>query len=413
MAAESQEIFIGRQPILDRSQQIVAYELLFRSSATVDGANISDDMTATAKVIIQAFGELGIGSVLAGQRGFINVSADLLLSGMIELLPRNQVVLELLETIAITDDIVTRCRELKAQGFAFALDDFVFSDIYEPLFDLVEVVKLDVLALSEKDLLESVKRLKHWPVKLLAEKIDNPLQASACRELGFDLFQGYFYAKPVTLSGKRTDSQPMMLLKLLGLVMSDAELNEIEPTFKHEPQLSYSLLRLVNSVALGRPQKIASLKQAIVVLGRLQLQRWLQLLIFAQHGGGQFPNPLMIMAANRGKLMELLAGEEPGHGKDYPDEAFMTGILSLLDTLLGMSMADIVANLSLPDEVKEALLSRGGKLGRLLVLVESFERDDVSVMHQNLALHPYLKPAILTQHQVEAMKWTSDIGITS
>ncbi len=413
MAAEFQEIFIGRQPILDRDQHIVAYELLFRSSAAVDRANVSDDMAATADVITQAFGELGVGSVLAGQRGFINVSADLLLSEMIELLPRDQVVLELLESIAITDEIVARCRELKAQGFAFALDDFVFSEIYEPLFELVEVVKLDVLALSNEALQDSVKRLKPWPVKLLAEKIDNPQQASACRELGFELFQGYFFAKPVTLSGKRAATQPMMLLKLLGQVMGDADLNEIEPTFKQEPQLSYSLLRLVNSVALGRPQKIATLKQAIVVLGRRQLQRWLQLLLFAQYGGGQFPNPLMIMAANRGKLMELLAGEEPDHGKYYPDEAFMTGILSLLDTLLGMSMAEIVANLSLPDEVKTALLSRSGKLGGLLILVETFEQDDVSMMHRHLGLHPHLKPTTLPQHQIVAMAWASNIGVDS
>ncbi|MBZ0093543.1 MAG: EAL domain-containing protein [Sulfuricellaceae bacterium] len=411
MSTESQEIFIGRQPILDRHQNIVAYELLFRSSAAMGEANVSDDMAATANVITQAFGELGVGSVLAGQLGFINVSADLLLSEMIELLPRDQVVLELLETIEITDEIVARCRELKAHGFSFALDDFVFSESYEPLFELVDIVKLDVLALSEKDLRDSVKRLKHWPVKLLAEKIDNPQQASACQELGFDLYQGFFFAKPITLSGKRAGTQPMMLLKLLGLVMGDAELNEIEPTFKQEPQLSYSLLRLVNSVAIGRPQKIASLKQAIVVLGRRQLQRWLQLLLFAQFGGGQFPNPLMIMAANRGKLMELLAGEEPDHGKNYPDEAFMTGILSLLDTLLNINMTEIVANLSLPDEVKAALLSRSGKLGNLLILVETFEQDDVSMMHRHLGMHPHLKPTTLTQHQIVAMAWASNIGV--
>jgi len=401
-----QDIFLGRQPILNREQQIVAYELLFRADAG-PSAQVADDLLASARVITQAFGELGIASVLGDKKGFINVSAELLMSDLIELLPCDKVVIELLETIQINDQIIERSRELKQMGFTLALDDFAGGTQYEPLFEIVDVVKFDLLQMAPETLEHSVGFLKRWPLKLLAEKVEHIDQAVRCKNLGFDLFQGYYYARPVVLSGKRADSSKLSLMRLLGLVQNDAETSDIEQVFKHDPSLSYNLLRLVNSVAMGIPNKISSLKQALVVLGRQQLQRWLQLLLFVNQAG-DLHSPLLELAATRGKLMELLAIALAQRDKDLHDRAFMTGIMSLLDTLLGMPMEEVVQQVNLAGEVEKALLSHEGWLGELLLLVEKLEQNDFDTAAEILA-RLGLRQSDLVQAQLEAMRWANEI----
>lgn len=184
--ADEHQIFLGRQPILDRHQNIVAYELLFRAGQTA-GADVQDDMHATAHVITRAFTELGISAVLGKHKGFINVHDDLLLSDMLELLPKDKVVIELLETIQVTPQIIERCQQLKAMGFTLALDDYTSEDPqFEVLFDLLDVVKLDYPLVDKSKLPAIVRHLKRWPFRLLAEKIDDHAEAELCMNLGFD-----------------------------------------------------------------------------------------------------------------------------------------------------------------------------------------------------------------------------------
>ncbi|MDO9064001.1 MAG: EAL domain-containing protein [Sulfuricella sp.] len=411
MSDSLHDIFLGRQPILDRNQRIVAYELLFRSSGQSTGANVTNDMLATAHVITRAFGELGIAGVLGDKKGFINISADLLLSDMIELLPQDKVVIELLETIQVDAQIISRCRELKAMGFSLALDDFSGDSQFGPLFDIVEVVKFDLPQMGQEALEKHVNHIKRWPVKLLAEKVEDIDQAIQCKGLGFDLFQGYYFARPVVLSGKHADSSKLMLLKLIGLVLDDADAPVIEQVFKHDPSLSYNLLRLVNSVAMGMRSRISSLRQAIVVLGRQQLQRWLQLLLFV-NPGGDLQNPLLELAATRGKLMELLAMAQSERDKDHHDRAFMTGIMSLLDTLLGMPMEEVVKQVSLASDVENALLNHEGELGNLLLLVEKMERNDFHAA-EGLLADMQLNLGNLMQAQIEAMSWAHMLNETA
>lgn len=405
MSDSLQNIFLGRQPILDRDQHIVAYELLFRSSSENHNADVSSDLHATANVITQAFSELGIASVLGNKKGFINVSADLLLSDMIELLPQDRVIIELLESIQIDDQIISRCRDLKAMGFSLALDDYGGEAQLEPLFDIVEVVKFDLPQMENQALEKYVSHLKNWPVKLLAEKVEHVEQAIHCHKLGFDLFQGYYFARPVILSGRRADSSKLAVMQLLGLVLDDAETFAIEQSFKHDPSLSYNLLRLVNSVAMGLPSKISSLRQAIVVLGRQQLQRWLQLLLFVNQGG-DMQNPLLELAATRGKLMELLAAAQASQDRGLHDRAFMTGIMSLLDTLLGLPIEEVVSQINLSDDVENALLKHEGKLGKMLLLVEKLEQNDFDAAEVILK-EMHLTQKHLMEAQLAAMSWAN------
>ena len=406
-----QEIFLGRQPILDRNQNLIAYELLFRSGFTAD-AGVTDDISASASVIVSAYAELGLANVLGKQRGFINVNAELLMSDMIRLLPRNQVVLELLETITITDEVVRRCGELRSLGYQLALDDVIeITDPIKRLLSLVNVVKIDLLQTSAQALPQLISFLKSKSLLLLAEKVEDLEQAKHCMALGFDLFQGYHFARPQIISGKRADTSQLGLLRLLGLVMSDAETTDIEQELKHYPTLTFNLVRMVNSAASGLPHKISSLKQVIVVLGRKHLQRWVQLLLYtAGRTDSQMMNALMQTAATRGKLMELLAMVERPHDKQYHERAFMTGILSLLDTLLGMPLPEIIAQISLADEVKLALLSRQGNLGRLLLLLEKKERNDIEAVSAMLAEMGFMGMSELIIAELDAIRWANGLN---
>lgn len=399
------EVFLGRQPILDRNQQIVAYELLFRDGEA-NHANVIDDMSASAQIIIRAFSESDIHEVLGEKKGFINVNAELLLSDMIELLPHDKVVIELLETIEINQQIISRCHELKALGFSLALDDFNGDAHFEPLYELVDVIKIDVLQIPPEELSHHANQLKHWPLKLLAEKVEHIESAEQCLKLGFELFQGYYYARPVILSGKRANSSRLSLLKLIGLISDDAAIAELEEVFKREPSLSFNLLRMVNSVAMGRRTKISSLKQAIVMLGQQQLQRWLQLLLFVKPGGNLQDNPLLELAATRGKMMELLATTQASANKAIRDHAFMVGIMSLLDTLLGVTLQEIVKQANLASEVEDALLNHDGTLGKLLLLVQKMEQGKVDTTCA-LLVDTGLNLNDLMRTQLEAMRWAN------
>jgi c-di-GMP-related signal transduction protein len=402
-----QEIFLARQPILDRNQNIVAYELLFRTG-NVASANVTDDLQATAHVITSLFTEMGVQSVLGRHLGFINVSGEMLLADMIELLPADQIVVEILETVKIDERIRDRCVALKKMGFTIALDDFsLMREEHHGFLALVDVVKVDLLELDQPGLINTTQRLKKYPAKLLAEKVDSQQQFDACLQLGFHYFQGYFFAKPTVLSSRRADPSQVALLKLLGLVLEDAGTPELEAAFKQDPKLTYNLLRLVNSVACGVNQHINSLSQAIMLLGRRQLQRWLQLLLFALHGPSNFPSPLMQLAATRGKMMEILSHVD--ENRNYQEQAFMTGIFSLLETLIGLPMQDIIHQLRLSDELRGALLERTGTLGQMLTLCEDLERGDFLGVEKVLQGLPGISANEVTEAQLAAARWVGGL----
>ena len=402
------EIFLGRQPILDRDQRVVAFELLFRSGRT-QAAGVTDDMQATASVIQHAFREMGAQAVLGHHLGFINVNAEMLLSDLVEILPREQVVLELLETVTVTDAVVERCRALTQMGYRIALDDFVFDDSYRPLLALAGIVKIDLMQHTDDALRALVGQLRQWPVKLLADKIDSHEQADFCRALGFELFQGYYFAKPAVLSVKRANPAQLALLELLDLVLADADTAEIERVFKQNANLTYNLLRLVNSAGGGAVRKIETVSQALMLLGRKQLQRWLQLLVFTLQEGTPYPSPLLLMAAARGRMMELLAQRRGGDAA-LRDQAFMAGIFSLIENVIGKPLAEILQDLNLGDTMNAALLRREGTLGALLDLVESVEQQDLGHTLTLLDAAGGLSLSDLTVAEIEAMVWTHQIA---
>ena len=403
------KIYLGRQPILDRNSQVQAFELLFRNGETSE-AVIDDIGQASVGVMLNTLSDFGLAEVVGSRhQAFFNVNAEILMSDMIELLPPNQVVIELLETIEVSSGIINRCRDLKQKGFRLALDDFIYKPAYDPLLKTVDIVKVDLLQMTPELLEETTQRLKRWPLTLLAEKVEDVHQFERTRALGFALFQGYYFARPAVLSGKRIDPSTVSVLKLMDLMLREAELSEIEAAFRESPSLSYNLLRLVNSVASGVREKISSVRHAVVLLGRARLSRWAQVLLFTQGSEQGHKNPLLQTAAMRGRFMELLVGEGAlGGTQADADLAFMTGLLSLIDALLQKPMKEAIEPLRLAKDVREALVNRNGALGTLLLLVEKIEQSDYGTI-DTLAEKCGLRLGQLFSAEQEAAVWTKQL----
>jgi EAL and modified HD-GYP domain-containing signal transduction protein len=330
---------------------------------------------------------------------------------VLELLPHNRIVIELLETVEIDEVVIERCRQLKALGFRLALDDFEYTPAYDPLFPIVDIIKFDVMLSSREDITKTLKVLTRWPhLKMLAEKVETQEEFDHFKTLNFSFYQGYFFAKPSVLSTKKSNPNQVTLLRALGLIMSDAEIGEIERPFKESPDLMLGLLRLVNSVGMGLTRKIGTLHQALVILGRQQLQRWVQLLMYAKSGNAA-AGPLMQLAAVRAKTMELLCQNHVNkrHAtQEVTDHAFMTGILSLVDAALGADINEILEQLGLIDEVKQAILGREGFLGKLLLLVEKCELEDFDAATE-LLKELEISPEKLREAQLAAMQWAGNL----
>jgi len=410
---DASEIFVGRQPIVDRRQKLIAFELLFRAGHTATGM-VNDDMRATASVIANSFGEIGLDKVLDGHRAFINFSRQMLMSDLVDILPPDKVVLEILETVDVGDqEILERLFELKQRGFKLALDDVITAgpDL-NAVRGVVDIIKLDLQRIAPATLPALVMQFKLWPVRVLAEKIDSQEQGQRCLELGIDMFQGYYFARPEIISGRRLDPARAALLRLLAMVLSDASDLQIEAELKRHPQLIFNLLCIVNSVAYGTGKKVTSLRDCLVILGRRHLQRWIQLLLYAGPDKDMAGNALLHTAATRARLMETLTQCATRPNGEAQDRAFMVGILSLLDVLWQIPMTDIVKQLPIEPRVAEALTSRCGWEGKLLSLIESKEANDVEAVESAFRGLQGITLKDLIQADFEAMIWANQLSTT-
>lgn len=405
------EFFLARQPILDRSQALVAYELLFRNAA-VGPANVTNDLSATASVIAHA-SQLGMEKVIGDSLGYLNVDAAVLMSDIFQFLPREKVVLEIVETMKVTPAILDRIGALVNEGFRFALDDVITdSDDVRKLLPLVEIIKFDLRDMPLSALLKLTPQFRQLGKKLLAEKVETQEQFQTCLELGFDYFQGYYFAKPVILSGKKLSPSQLSIMQLMSLIRSEADTPEIEQSIKQDVSLCFNLLRLVNTPAVGARHRIDSIGQALMVLGRSQLQRWLQIMLYAEPcKKGQSMTPLLTLAATRGKLLELIAQRVAPHNHGMADTAFTVGIMSLMDTLFSIPMQEILEQVSVVDAVADALLHRQGQYGDMLRLAEHMERiEEAGSIFDDLINKLQLPGDDLYDLQLAAFEWSDNVS---
>lgn len=365
------EIYLGRQPILDRGQSLYAFELLFRSKG-------EDDAAAVSRAVLDALSSFGMDAIFGRYAGFINCNAAFLQSGIIEQLPPDKVVLEVAGTIVADEDVFRRCAGLKEKGFRLALDGFLgVTKANRKFLDLVDIIKVKVKGLSEAAIRQVVTQIKDRKVVLLAEQVETREAFHCCLELGFNLYQGYFFAKGERAAGKRFTTSQAAIMQVLGVLQGETDVSKIVEAFKQNPTLSVGLLRLTNSASAGLRHEITSIRSAVVLLGQKQLQRWLLFLLVTEKGHTREGRQTVLIhqAAARAKFMELLAASDKAWAA-ASESAFITGMVSVMEALLGMEMDFLVKSLGLAQDVWEALVERKGVLGDLLELVEAIERDD-------------------------------------
>lgn len=371
---ESRRVFVARQPILDRHQRVTAYELLFRGSAEAGLAEISDPSLATARVAIDALLSMGLSDVLGPHKGFLNVDLEMLASEAIEVLPVERFVLEVLETVPPW--ALERCRELKDLGFEIALDDFVPQDSRKELLDVADYVKVDLTLTDPASLSGLVSDLRRSDVRLLAEKVETNEEFENCMDLGFELFQGYFFSKPTTLLGNKLEPHRIGLMSAFRAVSEEQTSDTLEEIFKRDATLGVQLLRIANSAALASVNKITSFEHAIMYIGRRQLRRWILLMLYASNDSVPAARAIIEVAAVRGRMLEMMApliASGAASDSAINDRAFLVGMLSLSDSILGVPCNDLIKELALEPEVGEAILGYSGPLGDLLRVAEAVE----------------------------------------
>jgi EAL and modified HD-GYP domain-containing signal transduction protein len=351
----------ARQPICDARQRVAGYELLYRGERAVDGA-ILDDRAATAQVLTGVLGDIGLDETVGPHPAFINVTSQFLLDVDPLPLPPERVVLELLESTEPTPELLARLDKLRADRYRFALDDFVFHRRLSPLIERADIVKVDVRALGVPAAAATARELAAYNVTLLAEKVEQDAEQHACSAAGFELFQGWWFCRPELIEGTQIPSLSLGLLAAASELASDtAGLAEIEAAVKIDAGLSLRLLRQLNSAAMALPNRISSIRQAVVLLGERRLKQWTMLHLLA--GLGSDRQALPATALVRARTCELLGVRA---GAADPDAWFAVGLFSVIDALTGVPLASVVPELPLADEVRDALLEHSGPMGAAL-----------------------------------------------
>ncbi|CAB3788403.1 Cyclic di-GMP phosphodiesterase CdgJ [Paraburkholderia ultramafica] len=406
----AQFIYLGRQPILDRDGALNAYELLFRTGAH-NYAEVSDDAQATAQVVAHTLGGIGVPAVLGPLRGFVNIDRALLFNDIVHLMPPERFVLEILETVRFDAQLTRRLGELRRAGFQVALDDV--GELSDELIDVLpytDIVKIDFLQTPRAALAELAATLRGHGKTLVAEKVETREDFALARELGFDLFQGYFFARPQVLAAPHSRSVRPGLLRLLALLSRDAGIVELEAELKLNPSVVVQLLRLVNSSAFGLGRNIASLREAIIATGTRQIARWAQLLLYADSGDLPWrADPLVQLAGTRSRFMELAASWLRPSDNDFADAAFMTGIFSLVHVVLGSKPRVVLEKLGLAPHIREAIVSGSGELGTLLRLAEvageGGDAASIAAAPDAPAGFAALTPDVLSELNLSAAAW--------
>lgn len=400
--------FIGRQPIVNRQQQIIGYELLFRLNKGAVSAEFSSDLQAGTSVLVNTLSNMGTEWLVGSKLAFLNVESPMLESNFLELLHPQRVVLEILESVQATPEVIARAKELRGQGFGIALDDFDMSTGSSAFLDVANYVKLDIQQLGMAKSLEYSRELRKYPVLQVAEKVESKEEFKTCFEAGFDCFQGYYFAHPETLSAKVINPSYANILSLLNMLRNNAEIKDIEDALKRDVALSFKLLRYINSAGFGLSCEIHSFRHAVTILGYQKLYRWLTLLLVTAGSESNTPPALMKTAITRGRFVELI-GQNFLAGHDR-DNLFIVGVFSLLDVMLDMPMEKILESLLLPEAIADALTTRTGIYGGFLGLAEACEDPDLDRV-QAMAEEMHIPAEMLNRAHIAALAWVEELGV--
>ncbi len=396
------EAFIGRQPILTVDQELFGYELLHRSSKRNSYQGF-DGTQATATVISNSYLSFGIDKLSDRKQCFINFTEELLLEEIPTFFSPESIVVEILESVKLSDEVVAACRKLKKLGYAIAIDDVMDPRYYDPIIHLVDIMKIDFLALPKHLRGEVIQKYADLNVTFLAEKIETLEDFEEAKALGYKLFQGYFFSKPVILTTKDIKPIPQQYLKMLNEINKPMpDLTLVSDLVERDLALSYKLLRLINS--LGLPVKVSNIRQAIVLLGLVEVKKWILILMLTKEKNES--SNVIQLSLIRSRLSERIARKV----KINANDASFIGMFSLLESLLQRPIRDILIELPIEDHIKKILTNENEDAphAHLLLLVQSIERCDWKEVDSQLnRIGVSIKG--LQEDYFEAVEWANAI----
>lgn len=400
----SLDAFVARQPIFNARREAHGYELLFRSGVANQFEHPDGDQ-ASARVIANSVLLMGMEKMTGGRPAFINFTRDTLVQGYATLLPRDRVVVEILEDVAPDAEVIAACRQLKQKGYVLALDDFVCSDLANPLLDLADIVKVDFLATSPAEREQVARALKGRVPALLAEKLEDRAAFDEAAALGYRYFQGYFLSRPVIVAEKDVPGFKLHYLKLLREVnRPELDFDAFADVLAQDAALTYKLLRYINSPYFGTRREIASIPQALGLLGESAVKKWTSVVALAGIASDQ-PLELAVTSLVRARFCEALApeaGVEP-RARDL----FMLGLFSQLDALMGRPLPELLRELTIPNDVKHALLGGENRLRNVFECAVSYERARWPEMARSAERLDLAEPVVPPVYG-EAVQWARE-----
>ena len=390
---------MGRQSIYDVNLDVFAYELLYRPA---EGQNFApsqfDGNKATSEVMLNTFLEIGLENIAGQKRAFINMTEQFV-DGSIEIpLPKDSIVVEVLEDIKPTENVIKGLKALKENGYVIALDDFVFDEELMPLVPYADIIKVDLMELNQDDLKKHVTELKAKSnVKLLAEKVETQQEFDFCITLGFDYFQGYFLEKPIIVEGKKMPANKIAILQLISRLQDpNVEVDELQELIKTDVSLTYKVLRYINSPGFNLDIEVTSIKQALLLLGLNTLKHWMTLIVLSELSDKS--SDIIRKVLTRAKMCELMATVI---GQKNTEDYFLVGMFSMLDVMMDQEMANILKSIPIREELKASILNRKGKEGKVLNLVIAYDHGDWDSMKSGT-----INPGSLRKAYLSAIDWT-------
>lgn len=367
------DFFVARQPILSRQKKVFAYELLFRSGMSNNFPGLDGNL-ATSSLLSSSFFTVGIESIVGRKKAFINFTEDLLTQGTPTLFPAQTIVVEILENVEPSNEIIDVCKTLRQKGYELALDDFVYMKKFEPLIELAKIIKVDFRVTSADEIKEMIHYLSPYSCKLLAEKIETYEEFEHALSLGFTYFQGYFFAKPEVLKNKEIPPSKLAILQLIADInTSEFDVASLERLITQDVSISYKLLKYLNSAYFRRLQPISSIRQAIAYLGESGFRLFVSLIATSRLADNK-PEALIRTSIIRARFLEQIGKELNLSSSEF----FMLGLFSLLDAMLDNPMEFLLSKLPLTDDVNNALIRRQGSFFPFLRLVENYESGNWS-----------------------------------
>jgi c-di-GMP-related signal transduction protein len=367
------ETLIARQPIFNQHKRIYAYELLYRGADALSLAQVGGSR-ATSSLLTSSYLTEGLEKISNNKPCFINFTEELLLKDIAANFPNNKIVVEILEDVPPTPEVVAACRQLKKDGYVLALDDFVFAQNLTPLIELADIIKFDFLLTPIEEIREALGKLAGYDIEFLAEKVETHAEFAQAMEMGFRYFQGYFFAKPEAIRIKEMAGSKLTILQLLAEISSqEIMIDRVTAIIAGDVALSYKLLRYINSAYFGLANKVESIPRAVTMLGLNEVRRFVTLAAISEISTAK-PTELVRLAAVRAKFCEQLGTASPLGGN--PQELFLLGLLSLLEAMLDTPISAVLDRLPLSDPVRMALTNGSGELACFLNAVLAYEKQE-------------------------------------